>query len=163
MTSGPNRMGFTRARDLVAVAAAALVLGYLGVRLSYQRLPPLPRLAGVPAALLGIGEAVAGYGLRTRIRQRGGAGSGAATVRPVAPLTAARAVMTAKATSLAGAALIGLWAGLLLYVLPSWSVLAAAKQDGITGIIGLVGAVIMTGGGLFLERCCRAPDVDRSS
>ncbi len=160
--TAPNRMGFTRARDLLAVAAVALVLGYLLVRLSYQRLPPLPRYSGVFAALLGIGEAVAGQGLRSRIRQRGRTGSGAATAKPVAPLTAARAVMTAKATSLAGAALTGLWIGLLLYVVPSWSVLAAAREDGVTGIIGLVGAVIMTGGALFLEHCCRAPDVDRS-
>lgn len=158
----PNRMGFTRARDLLAVAGVALVLGYLLTRLSYQRLPPLPRFAGVPAALLGIGEAVAGYGLRSRIRQRGGSASGAVPAKPVAPLTAARAVMTAKATSLAGAALIGLWAGLLVYVVPSWSLLAAAREDGITGIIGVVGAVIMTAGGLFLEYCCRVPDADRS-
>ena len=47
--------------------------------------------------------------------------------KPVPPLTAARAVMAAKATSLAGAAVAGLWVGLLLYVLPSWSELAAAQ------------------------------------
>ena len=69
--------------------------------------------------------------------------------------------MAAKATSLAGAAAAGLWVGLLLYVLPSWSAVAAARSDGITAIIGLVGAVIMIGGALFLEYCCRAPDVDR--
>ncbi len=155
----PDRMGFTRARDLLAVAVVAFVAGYLLVRLSYQRLPPLPRYAGVLAALLGIGEAVAGHGLRSRIRASGR--GGATTAKPVEPLTAARAVMAAKATSLAGAALVGLWAGLLLYVVPSWSVLAAAREDAITGIIGLVGAVIMTGGALFLEHCCRAPDVDR--
>ncbi len=61
----------------------------------------------------------------------------------------------------AGAAVAGLWVGLLLYVLPSWSVLVAAQADSITGIIGLVGAVIMVGGGLFLEHCCRAPGIDR--
>ena len=69
--------------------------------------------------------------------------------------------MTAKATSLAGAALTGLWVGLLLYVLPSWSELAAAREDGITGLVGLIGALVMTGGALYLEHCCRAPDVDR--
>ena len=75
-------------------------------------------------------------------------------------MTAARAVMAAKATSLAGAAVAGLWVGLLLYVLPSWSSVAAAQADAVTGIIGLVGAVIMIGGGLFLEYCCRAPGVE---
>jgi hypothetical protein len=62
---------------------------------------------------------------------------------------------------LAGAALAGLWVGLLLYVLPSWSEVAAAQSDGITAIIGLIGAVIMICGALFLESCCRAPDFDR--
>ncbi len=156
-----NRMGFTRPRDLFAVALVAAVLAYLVVRLNYQRMPPLPRFAGLAAALLGIGEAVVGFGLRSRIRPRARANSGAATRKPVAPLTAARAVMASKATSLAGAAVAGLWVGLLLYVLPSWSVLAAARADSITGIIGLVGAVIMVGGGLFLEHCCRAPGIDR--
>lgn len=156
-----NRMGFTRPRDLLAVAVIALVLGYVVVRLSYQRMPPLPRLAGAAAALVGIGEAVVGFGLRSRIRPPERSAGSVATRKPVPPLTAARAVMTAKATSLAGAALAGLWAGLLLYVLPSWSVLAAAQSDGITGIIGLVGALIMVGGALFLEHCCRAPNNDR--
>jgi len=162
-----NRMGFTRPRDLLVVAIVAVVLGYLLVRLSYQRIPPLPRFAGVAAALLGIGEAIAGYGIRSRIRPRSGyqqreqAGAGGPARKPVPPLTAARAVMAAKATSLAGAAVAGLWIGLLLYVLPSWSEVAAAQSDGITAIIGLVGAAIMTGGALFLEYCCRAPDFDR--
>ena len=84
----------------------------------------------------------------------------ARTRTPVPPLTAARAVMAAKATSLAGAALAGLWLGLLVYVLPSWTLLPAAQSDGVTGIIGLVGALIMMGGALYLEYCCRAPDQD---
>ena len=74
------------------------------------------------------------------------------------PLTAARAVMTAKATALAGAALAGLWLGLLIYLIPSWSLLAAAQSDGVTGIIGLGGALVMVAGALYLERCCQAPD-----
>ena len=154
-------MGFTRARDLVAVLAVAAVVGYLLALLSYQRIPPLPRFAGVAAALLGLSEAVAGFGLRSRIRPQEPSSGVAPPRKPVPPLTAARAVLTAKATSLAGAALAGLWAGLLVYLLPSWSVLAAARSDGITGIVGLLGALIMVGGALFLEHCCRAPGVDR--
>lgn len=156
-----SRMGFTRPRDLLVVGAVAAVLAYLVVRLNYQRMPPLPRLAGLAAAAIGIGEAVFGHGLRGRIRPRERANAAGATRKPVPPLTAARAVMAAKATSLAGAAVAGLWIGLLVYVVPSWTVLEAARADGITGIIGLVGAVIMIGGGLFLEGCCRAPGVDR--
>jgi len=156
-----NRMGFTRPRDLIVVAVVAALLAYLLVRLSYQRIPPLPRFAGLAAALVGIGEAVAGFGLRRRIQPPERTTAGIPTRKPVPPLTAARAVMTAKATSLAGAAVAGLWIGLLLYVLPSWSAVAAAQADGITGIIGLAGAVIMIGGALYLEYCCRAPGIER--
>ncbi len=160
-----RRMAFTRARDLAVVAAVGLILGYLVIRLSYQRLPPLPRLAGLAAALVGAGEAVAGVGLRRRLRAQepGGASDrrGGSPRRPVPPLTAARAVLTAKATSLAGAALAGLWVGLLVYVAPSWSVVVAAAADGVTGLIGLAGSLIMVAGALFLEDCCRVRSTDR--
>ncbi len=85
-------MGFTRPRDLLAVAVVAAALAYLVVRLNYQRMPPLPRFAGLAAALVGIGEAFAGFGLRSRIRPRERANTGASTRKPVPPLTAARAV-----------------------------------------------------------------------
>lgn len=74
------------------------------------------------------------------------------------PLTAARAVLVAKASALAGAALAGLWLGLLGYVVPLWSQFAAAAADGITGFIGLAGAVVMVAGALFLERSCLVPE-----
>ncbi len=57
-----QRMGITRPQDLLAVALVAAIVGYALVRLNYQRMPPLPRFAGVAAALLGIGEAIAGRG-----------------------------------------------------------------------------------------------------
>ena len=153
-----QRMGITRPRDLLAVGLLAVLVGYALVRLNYQRMPPLPRFAGVAAAILGIGEVIAGHGLRSRIRPPQKPSGPPRTRTPVPPLTAARAVMAAKATSLAGAALAGIWLGLLVYVLPSWTLLAAAESDGVTGIIGLVGALIMMGGGLYLEYCCRTPD-----
>lgn len=157
MTADDGRLGLTRWRDLAVVCLVAAVAGYLLVRVSYSRIPPLPRLAGLLAALLGIGEAVAGFGLRRRIRppERTAA---APSPRPLEPLTAARAVMVAKATALAGAALAGLWLGLLGYVLPSWSEFAAARADGITGFVGLAGAVVMVAGALFLERSCLVPE-----
>lgn len=157
LTTDDGRMGLTRWRDIAVVCLVAAVAGYLLVRVSYSRIPPLPRLAGLLAALVGIGEAVAGFGLRRRIRPPAQA-AGAPARRPVEPLTAARAVMVAKATALAGAALGGLWLGLLGYVLPSWSEFAAARADGITGFIGLVGAAMMVGGALFLERSCLVPE-----
>lgn len=168
--SAPEGIGLTRARDLVAVGLVAAVLSYLLVRFNYGRMPGLPRFAGLAPAVLGVGEGVYGFLLRQRLRRwadrprDGGTGSlrpgGGASdrIEPVPALTAARALMAAKATALAGAAVAGLWLGLLLYVLPNWSVVAAAQSDGITGLIGLAGAGVMIAGALFLERCCRTPD-----
>ncbi len=156
--SADRRLGFTRVRDLLAVGLLAAIAGYVVVRLNYGRMPVLPRLAGVVAAIVGLAEAVAGWGLRSRIKAaaqpRGG---GEPPVKPVPPLTAARAVLAAKATSLAGAAFAGLWLGLLAYVLPASDDVAAAGADTVTALIGLVGALVMIAGALFLEHCCRAP------
>ena len=150
-------MGPTRPRDLVAVALVAALVGYLLVRLNYGRIPPLPRLAGVAAAALGVAEAIFGHGLRARIQ--GARRSGGSQGRPPVPaLTAARAVMAAKATSLAGAAFGGLWVGLLAYVLPDAGLVLAARSDAVTAAVGLSGAVVMIAGALYLEFCCRAPD-----
>jgi hypothetical protein len=151
-----GRMGPTRPRDLVAVAVFCAISGYLLVRLNYGRIPPLPTSAGAVAAILGVAEAIFGHGLRARIqvdRDRDRRSS----KPPVPPLTAARAVMTAKATSLAAAALVGLWFGFLAYVAPNSDIIAAARSDATTGAFGLGAAVVMLSGALYLEFCCRAP------
>lgn len=149
-------------RDMVAVAVIAAVTAYALTRLNYQSLPQLPRLAGLTAALLGIGEVVAGHGLRGRIRQRRDDGAPETTGRrplkpPVPPLVAARALRVAKASALAGAVLAGLWLGFGGYVLPRASVAAAAAADSVTATVGLVCALILLAGALYLENCCRAP------
>lgn len=161
------RLSFTRGRDLVAVALVAAVAGFLLVLAGYSRLPPVPRLAGLVPALLGVGELLIGYGFRSRIRESAdGRGAGrppAGAVpgparRPLPPLTAARALLAAKATSLAGSALLGLWVGLLAYVWPRSAQVLAAAADTSSAFIGAAGALVMVAGGLSLEHCLRAPD-----
>ena len=157
MSADPTtRLGSTRPRDLVTVALVAAIVGYLLVRFNYRNIPPLPRFAGITAAVLGIGEALFGNGLRTRIQADRSPGA-PVPKPPVPPLVAARAMMAAKATALAGAAVGGLWVGLLAYVLPDAGRVAAAASDSVTGTIGLASAVVMCGGALYLEYCCRAP------
>lgn len=149
---GQQGIGLTRWRDLAVVAVIAAVAGYLLVRLNYHRLPPLPRLAGVPAAVIGIGEAIAGWGVRRRIRGKGPA---------IAPLAVARTVAVAKASALAAAAFGGLWIGVLGYVLPLSGDVLAAAGDRTTAVIGLVGAAVMLVGALVLERSCLRPPEQR--
>jgi hypothetical protein len=161
-----RRLGFTRARDLAVVAGVALVVGYVVVRIAYGALPVFPRLAGISAAVLGLGEAVAGFNIRARLRAgrpaQGGADHPRSTLwgelKPLPPLVGARSLMVAKASSLAGAGLTGLWSGLLLYTAPLAGSVSAAGRDSITAVIGILCALVLTGGALWLERCCVQPE-----
>jgi Protein of unknown function (DUF3180) len=143
----------TRARDLVAAGLVAALLANLVIRLSYGSLPGFPLLAGATLGVLGMAEALAGNALRARIRRRPGA-------RPVQPLVAARAVLLAKASALAGAIMVGVWLGLLAHVLPRSSEVTAAASDAVSGAVGLICALGLVAGALWLERCCRTPDDD---
>jgi Protein of unknown function (DUF3180) len=141
----------TRPRDLLAVALVAAVLVNLLVRLSYGSLPQIPLFAGATLGVLGAAEAVAGNMLRARIRRRPG-------TRPVQPLVAARAVLLAKASSLAGAIMTGVWAGLLAHVVPLAGDVTAAGSDSVAGTVGIVCALGLVAGALWLEHCLRTPD-----
>lgn len=147
-------MTATRVRDLLVAAVIAALLGNLVVSLGYGSLPELPLLAGATFGVLGLAEAIAGTVLRARIRRRPG------TV-PVDPLVAARAVLVAKASALAGAIMAGVWAGLLAYALPRLDVLVAAAGDAAAAGVGLACAAGLVGGALWLEFCCRTPDDER--
>lgn len=144
-------MTATRPRDLLVAAVLTAVVVNLLVRLSYASLPAIPALAGVTLGVLGVAEAIAGSTLRARIERRPG------TV-PVPPLVAARAVLVAKASALGGALVAGAWAGLALHVLPRAADVVAAAGDSVGAVVGLVCALGLVGGALWLERCCRAPD-----
>ncbi|OLR90259.1 DUF3180 domain-containing protein [Actinokineospora bangkokensis] len=147
-------MRATKAADLVPAGAVAAVVGYVGCRLVYGDLPPLPTLAGLPLAVLAVVEALLGYSLRNRIRGKGGG-------RPVQALTAARSVALAKASSLLGAIMVGVWLGVLGYVVPAASRLAAAKSDIPAAAVGAVCSALLIGAALWLEHCCRTPDDPR--
>lgn len=142
-------MRFTRIRDLLFALMLATLITNLLLRLVYDDLPPLPTLAGLSMALLAIGEAAFGYSLRTRIREQ---------PHTIAPLTAVRAVVLAKASSLLGALMAGGWLGVLAYVLPRRDEFDAAGSDTVSAVVGLLCAVALAAAGLWLEYCCRAPD-----
>lgn len=146
-------MTFTRARDLATAAAIAAVLVNLLLRLSYGDLPTLPQPAGTTLLIFAIAEVVLGNTLRARIQQRPGA-------RPVQALTAAKAVVLAKASSLAGAITGGAWLGVLGYVLPLRSELGSAASDTVTASLGAVCSAALVAAALWLEHCCRTPDDD---
>jgi hypothetical protein len=140
----------TRLRDLAAIAVVAAALSWLAVRQYYGDLPRLHWFVPLSLALLAFVEVLAGSQLRARIRRRPG-------TEPVHPLVAARSVALAKASAIVGAAMLGVWAGVLIYTLPRLGYLAAAGDDTRTAVVGVVAAAALTAAALWLEFCCRTP------
>ena len=144
-------MARTRPRDLLAAGLLAVLVGNLLTRLSYSSIPTLPLAAGVSLGVLGVLELAGGFVLRARIQRRDGA-------PPVDALVAARAVVLAKASAVAGAVVAGLWAGVLTYTVRLAGEVSAAASDSATAGIGLACALLLVGSALWLEHCCRTPD-----
>ncbi|NUT99030.1 MAG: DUF3180 domain-containing protein [Saccharothrix sp.] len=143
-------MRFTKPRDLLAVGLIAGLLVHLLLRLSYDSLPQLPTFAGFTLLVIAVVDVVLGFSLRARIRRKPGAA-------PVQPLTAARAVALAKASSLLGAIMAGAWGGVLIYVIPAQGEFDAARHDLVSAIVGLVCAAVLITAALWLEHCCKTP------
>jgi polyferredoxin len=152
-------IGPTRIRDLVAYAAAVTLITWLAMRQWYGDLPALRWFVPLSLVLLAIAEVLAANQLRDRIRHRRGA-------PPVQPLVAARMLALAKASAVVGAVMVGIWAGLLVYVVPRLGELDAAGHDTAIGAFGVVAALSLTAAALWLEYSCRTPappDGDRRS
>lgn len=144
-------MSFTQPGQLVAAGLIGVISAYLLARLGYGDLPTLPVLSGATLLLVALIEFVLALLLRPRVLRKPG-------TEPVESLTAARAVALAKASSLAGAIMAGCWLGLLGHLLPMLEVVAAARQDTLTAIIGVISAAALIGAGLWLEYVLRNPD-----
>lgn len=142
---------FTKPRDLLAAGLVAGLLAHLLLRLAYDALPPLPTFAGFTLLVIAVIDLALGFSLRARILRKPGSA-------PVQPLTAARAVALAKASSLLGAIMAGAWAGVLVYVLPVRGEFEAADHDLVSAIVGFLCAAALIGAALWLEHCCKTPE-----
>jgi hypothetical protein len=143
----------TRVWSLVALGAVCAVASWLGLRVAYSSLPPLP-WTGVPALLLlAIAESWSGRNLRARLRGRVGS-------KPIVPIAVARMAALAKASSLAGALVGGLTAGFLIYVLGSLDK-SAPRSDAFAAGCTLASAVLLVLAALYLERGCLARPLDQ--
>lgn len=144
-------MSFTQPGHLAAAGLIGVVVVYLLARVGYSELPTLPVFAGATLLLVAVVEVVLALVLRPRVLRKPG-------TEPVESLTAARAVALAKASSLAGAIMVGCWLGLLAYLVPMLDVVNAARQDAVTAIVGSISAAALIGAGLWLEYVLRNPD-----
>jgi uncharacterized membrane protein (DUF373 family) len=147
-------MHFTRLRELLVAGLIGLLLLYLLFQLAYGSFPQLPPFVGSTLFVLALIEVVQAFSVRGKIR--GG--------KVVNAIAVARTVALAKASSLAGALMLGAWIGSLLYLLPRRAELTAAAQDFRSAVVGAVSAAALIAAALWLEHCCRAPrqrDQDR--
>ncbi len=111
----------------------------------------MPLLAGATLLLIALVDVLLALNMRPRVKRRPG-------TEPVDGLTAARAVALAKASSMAGAIMAGVWVGLIAYLLPLFGTVEAARPDTAAAVIGLISAGALIAAGLWLENCLRNPD-----
>ena len=138
-------------RTLVPAGLAAAVLGWLLLQADYGSVVTLPTYAAVTAGLVAVFELVLTRVIGQRIR-------GATRGRQVHPLQVARAAALAKASSLAGALLVGLYAGFSAWLLPKRGTLAAAQDDLLVAVVSGVACIVLLVAALLLERACRTPE-----
>ena len=147
--------------DLLVLAAGLAVAAWLVVRASYGSLPTFGWWMPVPLGVLAVAELLGARTLRARLAaqrdRRPPAERGTAPVRPVEPMLVARLAVLAQASAYVGAAFVGTWVGLLLYVAPSVSRLQAAASDTVTGVVGVGSSGALVAAALFLESVCRIP------
>ncbi|HVA60678.1 MAG TPA: DUF3180 domain-containing protein [Mycobacteriales bacterium] len=135
----------TRPVVLAAVFAAVALAAFVGARVVYSALPPLPVSAPVLLFVLALAEAGMAQSVRSRLQGR-------PRTKPIMPLAVARVAALAKASSLAGAVFAGGYAGLLGYLASH-----GAGRDVPIGAAGFVGAVALVVAALLLEGVCRVP------
>jgi hypothetical protein len=161
-----------RRRDLVVLALGLAVASWLLVRTWYGQLPPLDWWLPAPLAVLALAEALGARTLRARLaalretragRSRGGAEPKPEPVRPVEPLLVARLAVLAQASAYVGAVFTGIWAGVLIHVVPALGRLESAGSDTTAGVFGAVSSAGLVAAALWLESQCRVPPDTPSS
>ena len=135
----------TNARDLLIPFAAAALVGYLLLGLTYDSLPPFQWFSAVPVAVLAVIEFVIARRVRAAVRHR-------ADAKPMTALAVARSVALGKASVLVGAVVAGAAFALVVTVLPDSNRTTAAARDLGAGLIMLMSSMLLVAAGLVLER-----------
>jgi hypothetical protein len=140
----------TRPRVLVIAFAFALVVAYILMRAYYLNSlsSALPRTPVISVAIVALVELELGRGTRARLAGKPG-------TKAIMPITVARFAALARASSIAGAAVAGAWAGVLLYTAPRGEQPAVAGADTITSALGIASGLALLGIALWLEQGCR--------
>lgn len=139
-------------RTLLPVALTTAVCAWILADRAYGSLVSLPGYAPATAVLIALFELGLAKTINDQLQHR-------SQGRGMHPLQVARAVALAKASSAAGALLLGLYAGFFAWTFPRRDRLAAASHDALVSGISAAAAVLLLVAALLLERACRAPDL----
>lgn len=142
----------TRLPLLALALLVAAAFGYLLAETSYSDLPPLPALAPVSLALLAVVEGGMAFVVRGKVR--GSRPSG----RPMHPLQIARAAVLAKASSLAGSLICGVYGGIFVWTFARRGDVATYSKDARVSGLSAAAALALVVTALLLERACRTPE-----
>ncbi|WP_040703741.1 DUF3180 domain-containing protein [Nocardia takedensis] len=144
----------TKLWDLGATVLVAAVVAWIATRVAYDSFPPISVFAGASLYPVAAIEVVLAFVVRARVRDQEVGGG----LHQLHPITAARAVALAKASSQVGSIAAGVWLGFLCWVFPQRGTLRAAAADSPGAIVGMLAGVALVAAALWLEYCCRAPD-----
>lgn len=138
----PTRLSLLAVFALLAAAAT-----YVSMDALYGGLPPLRYYAPGLLAALAVAEGYAARVIPGRLYGR------ARSRRPIDPLSVARAVALAKASSVTGALATGAYAGLLGWLGVRFG--ADVPRDVPVSAAGVVAGIGLVVAALLLERACR--------
>ncbi len=141
----------TRLPVLLLAVLIAAAFGYLLAETSYAQIPPLPALAPVSLVLLAVVEVAMAYVVRGKVRGRSGG-------RPMHALQIARAAVLAKASSLGGALITGVYGGIFVWTSGRRGDVATYGDDAHVSGLAAAASVLLVLAALVLERACRTPD-----
>lgn len=141
----------TRISVLLLVYLVAAAVGYLVAETSYSELPPLPSLAPASLGLLALVEGLMAAVVRSKVRGRRPTG------RPMHPLQIARAAVLAKASSLGGSVVGGVYGGIFVWTFARRGEIATYGEDARVSGLAALAAVVLVVMALLLERACRTP------
>lgn len=140
----------TRPADAAVLFVLAALAAHALLRAAYADLPTVQWFTAVPLLALGAAEFVTAGRIRAAIAHK-------PDHKPVTAIAIARCVALAKASILAGAALAGVMAALLVRVIPQAGRVDAAAHDVATGSVLLVASVVLIACGWWLERATVDP------
>lgn len=147
----------TRLAVLVATAVISTAVGWAAVRWWEQREGSTLMVPwSAPGALAFLAAVLLGIALTLRSRLAA-LREGRQSTRRMDPLFAARAAVLAKASSLVGALVAGLYLGLGIFLLTEYSDGSAGRRRLIACGLTVLAAVLLIAAALFLERVLRVP------